>query len=172
MKTEVDPLENLLVFLQNLEDLRHPNDPLRIIDRERFVAVTILSLLSDPKHPIGGPLMKKVLPVYLERGGKLPLVGQIARRMRETDQFQFTVQYLYDRGLSANEIGNIFGCHLNTIRNTIKHLRDEDIDLSEKMKEIDDETQSKDLQAVRGVFAKGNIKRRKPRVQKLSNPNN
>ena len=158
----VDPLENLVTFLQNLERLRGKDDPLRVFERERFLAVTLISLLSDPKHPIGLPIMKQILPVYLSRGGKLPIVGPLARHLRETDQLDFAIQYLYDREMSVKEVANILGCSVGYVYNTLNYLRQEDIDL---MKDVEKPDESQNVSTADGVCGAWGTRRRRTRLQ-------
>lgn len=117
--------------MHGIEAARHPKDPLTILDRERYWVTVILSILSDPKHPVGQPIMRELIKTYKERGGVFPVQGMLGRYLRETDQFDFATQWLYDSGMSVTNIANVLGSHKQTVYRVLRFNRDNDVNESE-----------------------------------------
>ena len=56
----------------------------------------------------------------------MPKQGNIARTLKEQDQFEFTAQYLYDSEMKIKEIAMALGSCELTIRHVLKYLSTED----------------------------------------------
>lgn len=119
-------IELLLEFANHIEGQRHDKDPLIINDRDRWFVTMIFGILSDPHHRLNKTMMKDLIRVYMERGGKIPRKGQLANRIREKDQSEHIAQYLYDRGFTHEEIANVIGCSAQVVSLRLKYLREED----------------------------------------------
>lgn len=112
---EADMVEMIVQFAQYLEKSRSRNNPVAIQDRDRFIATIMVSLLSDPNHFVGYSVTRRLLRLWVSRGGRLPIRGNLARQMVEPDQFHFTAQYLYDYGMPIKEIAMALACDTRTI---------------------------------------------------------
>lgn len=120
-----DPVDVLLRFAQRM--MQRPSRKFPITqDRDRLFVTILLAILADPHHHLNDVITRPLLKVYLERGGKVYRRGVLSRFMREPDQFDHTVQYLYDYGLPIVEIARAMGTVSKTIRKHLKYLRDDD----------------------------------------------
>jgi hypothetical protein len=122
----MNPIDRIVNFMEGMEAARHPKDPLTILDRERYWVTVILSILSDPKHPVGQPIMSDLIKTYKERGGTFPFQGLLGRHLLNTDQFDFAAQWLYDSGMRVRDIANVLGSHEQTIYKVIRFYRDKE----------------------------------------------
>lgn len=125
----LDPVDVMAHFIQRLTQLPTRNLPITK-DRDRLIITLLLSIIADPFHHLNEVITKPLLKVYLERGGKVYRRGVLSYSMRELDQFDHTVQYLYDYGLPIIEIARAMGTLPVTIRAHLKHLREEDKKIS------------------------------------------
>ena len=121
-----DPVNIILTFASHLEGMRMKKSPMVINDRDRWFITLILSLLADPNHHVGKLIMRDIVKVWIDRGGILPKRGPIAKFMRESDQFEFASQYLYDYGMPITEIGIVLGVHRMTVARCLKYIKEED----------------------------------------------
>ena len=64
--------------------------------------------------------------IWIDRGGKVPKQGNIARTLKEQDQFEFTAQYLYNSGMKVKDIAMALGSCELTIRHVLKYLSQEE----------------------------------------------
>jgi hypothetical protein len=115
-----DPVNVILAFVEHLASAsRSTKVP---VDRERMIITLILALLTDPHHHVGKVITRDLFKTWIERGGKVPIQGYLSRALRETDEFEFAVQYLYDYGMPMRDIAMALGCTEQTIRNVIKYF--------------------------------------------------
>lgn len=126
----IDPIDILVRFIQRITQLPSSTRFPVTKDRDRLIVTLLLAILSDPNHHINKFITKPLLKVYLERGGRIPQQGILSRSMRDRDQFDHTVQYLYDYGLSIPDIARTLGTHPNTIHKHLKYIREEDQKIS------------------------------------------
>jgi len=133
---ENDPVEIILAFARHIEVSRLKRDPLQLHDRDRWFVTLILALISDPHHHVGRIIGRHAFKTWIDRGGKVPRQGTIARCLKEQDQFEFAAQYLYDSGMKIKDIAMALGSCELTIRHTLKYLSTED---QQTMKEIENE---------------------------------
>lgn len=136
----LSPVDTILAFTHSIEAMRKANDPLCINDRDRWLVTAILTLLSDPHHHVGKTITRDLFKLWIERGGRVPKKGHLARSLRETDQFEFAAQYLYDYGMPITEIAIVLGVCRLTAYQMIRYLKEEDSDVS-KLK-LDDDSQA------------------------------
>lgn len=134
---ENDPVEIILAFARQIEGARLKRDPLSIPDHDRWFVTLILALISDPYHHVGRIIGRHAFKTWIDRGGKVPKQGNIARTLKEEDQFEFAVQYLYDSGMKVKDIAMALGSCELTIRHYLKYLS------TEERKAIDDEIESR-----------------------------
>lgn len=118
-----DPVNVIYAFIEHLMGMKGRGGKIPV-DREKLIITTILALLSDPHHHVGKLITRDLFRTWIERGGRVPIIGMLAREMREPDQFQFAVQYLYDYGMPIREIANVLGCHEMTVRTNLKYLKE------------------------------------------------
>lgn len=134
--SETDPVEIVLAFTRHIESLRTTKtgkkvcpackqgfDPLSIRERDRYLVTILLSILADPHHHIGKIVTKNLLKVWFERGGTAGVRGQLANALRDKDQFEFAMQYLYDYGLPPKDIAMALGVNVHTVYRRIKYLK-------------------------------------------------
>ena len=124
-----DPVDIILVFLKHIEGHRMRKSPMVINDRDRLLVTMILSLLADPSHHVGKLITRDIIKVWIDRGGHIPRPGQLARSMREPDNFEFAAQYLYDYGMPITEIAIVLGVHRDTVTRTLKYIKENDVDV-------------------------------------------
>ena len=124
---ENDPVEMILAFARHIEGSRLKRDPLSIPDRDRWLIALILALISDPYHHVGRTIGRHAFKTWIDRGGKVPKQGMIARPLKEPDQFEFAAQYLYDSGMKIKDIAMALGSCEMTIRHTLKYLSTEEL---------------------------------------------
>jgi hypothetical protein len=134
---ENDPVEIILAFANQIEGARLKRDPLSIPDRDRWFITLILALVSDPNHHVGRVIGRHLFKTWIDRGGKVPKQGTIARTLKEQDQFEFAAQYLYDSGMKVKDIAMALGSCELTIRHYLKHLSTEELQTIDH--EIDNE---------------------------------
>ena len=115
-----DPVEVILAFAEHLEGSRHPKDVNFIADRDRWFVTLILSLITDPHHPVGKVITRDLFRTWMDRGGKVPIKGHLARTLRERDEFQFACQSLYDLNVSVKDIAHALMVDTRTVRDTIR----------------------------------------------------
>ena len=130
---EDDSVEIILTFARQIEGARLKRDPLSIPDRDRWFITLILALISDPHHHVGRVIGRHAFKTWIDRGGKVPKQGNIARTLKEQDQFEFAAQYLYDSGMKVKDIAMALGSCELTIRHVLKYLS------TEELQAIDDE---------------------------------
>jgi len=123
---EDDPVEIILAFASQIEGARLKRDPLSIPDRDRWLITLILALISDPHHHVGRVIGRHAFKTWIDRGGKVPRQGTIARCLKEQDQFEFAAQYLYDSGMKVKDIAMALGSCELTIRHVLKYLSTEE----------------------------------------------
>ena len=123
---EDDPIEIILAFARQIEGARLQRDPMQIHDRDRWFVTLILSLISDPHHHVGRVVGRHAFKTWIDRGGKVPKQGNIARCLKEEDQFEFAAQYLYDSGMKVKDIAMALGSCELTIRHVMKYLSQEE----------------------------------------------
>ena len=133
---ENDPVEIILAFSRQIEGSRLKRDPLSINDHDRWFITLVLTLISDPSHHVGRTIGRHAFKTWIDRGGKVPKQGNIARTLKEQDQFEFAAQYLYDSGMKVKDIAIALGSCEFTIRNYLKYLS------TEERKIIDEEIES------------------------------
>lgn len=131
-----DPVDILLTFAKYIEGQRMKKSPVPINDRERWFVTLILSVLADPNHHVGKLIMRNLIKVWIERGGIIPKRGPLAKFMRETDQFEFAVQYLYDYGMTMTEIGRVMGVNYMTVGRHLRFIKEVDRKLISESDEI------------------------------------
>lgn len=120
-----DPVDVLLRFAQRL--LQRPSKKFPITpDRDRLLVTILLAIIADPHHHLNDVITRPILKIYLDRGGRVYRKGILAHGLRETDQFDHTVQYLYDYGLPIVEIARALGTVPKTIRKHLRYLREDD----------------------------------------------
>lgn len=124
---EHDPVEIILSFANQIEGARLKRDPLSIPDRDRWFITLILALVSDPNHHVGRVIGRHAFKTWIDRGGKVPKQGTIARTLKEQDQFEFAAQYLYDSGMKVKDIAMALGSCELTIRHYLKYLSTEEL---------------------------------------------
>ncbi len=115
-----DPVEVILAFVRHLA--QKPTVTKRPLDRDRLIITLVLALLSDPHHHVGKKITRDLFKTWIERGGRVPQRGLIARAIREDDEFDFAVQYLYDYGMPIKDIAMALGCSEPTVLSTIKYF--------------------------------------------------
>ncbi|MCC8991814.1 MAG: hypothetical protein LM514_04390 [Streptococcus sp.] len=123
---EKDPIEIILAFARQIEGARLQRDPMQIHDRDRWFVTLILALISDPHHHVGRVVGRHAFKTWIDRGGKVPKQGNIARCLKEEDQFEFAAQYLYDSGMKVKDIAMELGACELTIRQVLKYLSQEE----------------------------------------------
>jgi len=123
---ENDPVEIILAFANQIEGARLKRDPLSIPDRDRWFVTLILALISDPYHHVGRVIGRHAFKTWIDRGGKVPKQGNIARTLKESDQFEFAAQYMYDSGMKVKDIAMALGSCELTIRHVLKYLSQEE----------------------------------------------
>lgn len=123
----IDPIDILVRFIQRITQLPSSSKKFPITkDRDRLIITLLLAILADPHHHINKFITKPLIKIYLERGGRIQRRGVLSHAMRDRDQFDHTVQYLYDYGLSIPDIARTLGTHPQTIRDHLKYLREDD----------------------------------------------
>lgn len=123
---EPDPIDVLVRFIERILQCRASKSYPLTQERERLIVTLLLSILADPHHHLNEVITRPLLKVYFERGGRTYKCGQLSRALREKDQFDFTIQYLYDYGMSMTEIAMALGVHKATIFQNMKRLREAD----------------------------------------------
>ena len=104
----IDPVDVMVRFIQRLT--QHPTKHFPITkDRDRLIVTLLLAIIADPNHHMNEGITRPLLKVYLERGGRVYRRGLLSYAMRDIDQFDHTVQYLYDYGLPVFEIARALG---------------------------------------------------------------
>jgi hypothetical protein len=116
-----DPVNVILAFVEHLISTGGSRRKLPL-DRDRLLVTLILALLTDPHHHVGKVITRDLFKTWIERGGKVPIQGYLSRSLRETDEFEFAVQYLYDYGMKLSDIAMALGCTEQTIRNVLKYF--------------------------------------------------
>jgi len=130
---ENDPVEIILTFARHIEGSRLKKDQMQLYDSDRWFVTLILALISDPHHHVGRVIGRHAFKTWIDRGGKVPRQGTIARCLKEQDQFEFAAQYLYDSGMKVKDIAMALGSCELTIRHVLKYLS------TEELQAIDDE---------------------------------
>ena len=115
-----DPVNVILAFVQHLA--QKPSVTKAPLDRDRLMITLVLALLSDPHHHVGKKITRDLFKVWIERGGRVPQRGIISRSLREADEFDFAVQYLYDYGMPIKDIAMALGCSEPTIKSALKYF--------------------------------------------------
>ena len=123
---DIDPVDLVVRFIQRITQIPASKKFPVTKDRDRLIVTILLALLADPHHHLNKFIAKPLIKIYLERGGRIHQRGILSRAMRERDQFDHTVQYLYDYGLSIPEIARTLGTHPVTIRRNLKYLHEDD----------------------------------------------
>lgn len=123
---EDDPVEIILAFARQIEGARLQRDPMQIHDRDRWFVTLILALISDPHHHVGRVVGRHAFKTWIDRGGKVPKQGNIARCLKDEDQFEFAAQYMYDSGMKVKDIARALGACELTIRQVLKYLSQEE----------------------------------------------
>jgi hypothetical protein len=130
LETDIDPVDVMVRFIQRL--IQRPSKKFPITpDRDRLIVTVLLAIISDPNHYLNRIVTNPLMKVYLERGGRVYRAGPIARNMREDDQFDHTVQYLYDYGIPIPDIARALSVGRRAVAKRIKYRRTEDIETFE-----------------------------------------
>lgn len=124
---EDDPVEIILAFARQIRESRMQKDPLKINDQDAWFVTLILALITDPNHHVGRIIGRHAFKTWIDRGGKVPKQGTIARTLKEQDQFEFAAQYLYDSGMKVKDIAMALGSCELTIRHYLKYLSAEEL---------------------------------------------
>lgn len=126
LEAEIDPVDVLVRFIQRL--IQRPSKKFPITpDRDRLIITVLLAIISDPNHHLNTYITHPLLKVYFERGGRITRSGPLARNMREDDQFDHTVQYLYDYGMKVPDIARALSVERRAVAKRIKYRRGEDV---------------------------------------------
>lgn len=126
----IDPIDVLMRFIQRIMQLPSSKKYPITKDHDRLIITILLAIIADPNHHLNEIITKPLLKVYLERGGRVYRRGLLSYSMRDIDQFDHTVQYLYDYGLPIGDIARALGTLPKTIRNHLKHLHEDDQKIS------------------------------------------
>jgi len=123
---EPDPIDVLVRFIERILQCRASKSYPITQERERLIVTLLLSILADPHHHLNEVITRPLLNVYRERGGRIYQKGFLARALCHPDQFEHTIQYLYDYGMSMAEIARALGVHRITVARNMKYLREAD----------------------------------------------
>jgi hypothetical protein len=117
-----DQINAMLEFIKYVEGSRKKPSRQMIYDRDRWFATMIFTTITDPKHHVGKVVGRSSFKTWIQKGGQVPKEGALDRALKEPGQFLFSVQYLYDYGLSVNEIAMALGCYPLTVKKNITWL--------------------------------------------------
>lgn len=118
-----DPVETLLSFIEEMDAVGKVHDPMKTVNRERWIVTLLVSVLSDPNHRIGREVMRPLIRQWGERGGKYFIRGGISRNMLEPDQFHFSVRYLRDCGLTVRDISRALCVNEYSVIRTLNEFK-------------------------------------------------
>ncbi len=89
---------------------------------KELIITIIFDILSEPRNEVGNELMRSLIKTWVSRGGRCVVTTILSEALKDKSTFYHACEYLYDCGLSINEISEALCSSKSNIIKTLREI--------------------------------------------------